>query len=274
MNIDKIIVFVFLLLNISCAEQKNVKLPDNAGNRTNSENSSKQTQETNLTFSIIREMPHDTDAFTQGLYYLNGFLYESTGQYRKSSLRKIDAKTGQIINSVKIENSYFAEGLTIFRNKIYQLTWISNTGFIYDLKSMNQTGSFLYYGEGWGITNDDKSLIMSDGTNGLRYLNPKTFEVEKTLFVTDNNSMPVNNLNELEMVNGEIWANVWMQDYIVRINPSDGKVVAKYDLSSLKDRLTITPETDVLNGIAYDKVKGEYYVTGKNWNKIFVIKFN
>jgi glutamine cyclotransferase len=139
---------------------------------------------------------------------------------------------------------------------------------------MNQTGTFHYYGEGWGITNDENSLIISDGTNGLRFLNPRTFVLENTIFVTDQNSNPVSNLNELEMIDGYIWANVWMQNYIVRIDGTSGKVVSRLDLSELRNKITITPETDVLNGIAYDKEKDEFYVTGKNWNKIFVIKVN
>jgi glutamine cyclotransferase len=270
----KIIIIISLALTISCAEQKNLNSQIKSADKSETKSDLVANPINELSYTILRELPHDTEAFTQGLYYLNGFLYESTGQYRKSSLRKIDAGTGNILKIEKVDNSYFAEGLTIFKNKIYQLTWISNTGFIYDLSTMNQTGKFHYYGEGWGITNDENSLIISDGTNGLRFLNPRTFVLENTIFVTDQNSNPVSNLNELEMIDGYIWANVWMQNYIVRIDSTSGKVVSRLDLSELRNKITITPETDVLNGIAYDKVKDEFYVTGKNWNKIFVIKVN
>jgi glutamine cyclotransferase len=221
---------------------------------------------------IVRELPHDTQAYTQGLIYFKGLLYESTGQYGESSLRKLDPKTGAILLKTELENQYFAEGIAIFNNKIYQLTWRSGTGFVYDLMTMKQTGTFTYYGEGWGITADKKYLIMSDGTNALRFLDPKTFEIVKTIFVVDENSIPLQYLNELEYINGEIWANVYTRNYIVRINPDDGRVISRIDLSFLIDKIEVTPETDVLNGIAYDKKRDEYYFTGKNWNKIFVIK--
>jgi glutamine cyclotransferase len=273
-DMAKMIIIISLALTISCAEQKNLNSQIKSADKSETKSDLVANPINELSYTILRELPHDTEAFTQGLYYLKGFLYESTGQYRKSSLRKIDAGTGNILKMEKVDNSYFAEGLTIFKNKIYQLTWISNTGFIYDLSTMNQTGTFHYYGEGWGITNDENSLIISDGTNGLRFLNPRTFVLENTIFVTDQNSNPVSNLNELEMIDGYIWANVWMQNYIVRIDATSGKVVSRLDLSELRNKITITPETDVLNGIAYDKVKDEFYVTGKNWNKIFVIKVN
>ncbi len=221
---------------------------------------------------IIRELPHDTQAYTQGLIYYKGMLYESTGQYDESSLRKIDPQTGNVLQTINLENKYFAEGIAIFNNKIYQLTWRQGIGFIYELSTMRQTGTFTYYGEGWGITNDNKYLVMSDGTNALRYLDPQTLQIVKTIFVIDENSIPLQYLNELEYINGEIWANVYTSNYIIRINPEDGRLVSRIDLSFLKDKIEITPETDVLNGIAYDKEHDEYYFTGKNWNKIFVIK--
>jgi len=223
-------------------------------------------------YEIIKELPHDTQAYTQGLIYHNGFLYESTGQYRKSSLRKINPNTGEIIKNIKIPDNYFAEGLTIFNSKIYQLTWIENTGFVYDLETLKQVASFSFYGEGWGLTNDDKHLILSDGSNVLRYIEPTSFEVVKTLTVLNENSYPMRNLNELEYVDGYIWANIYMENYIVQIDPKTGRVVSRIDLTPLRDRLTLGPETDVLNGIAYDKEHDVFYFTGKNWNKIFIAK--
>lgn len=221
---------------------------------------------------VVREINHDTAAYTQGLIYYKGDLYESTGQYGESTLRKLNPKTGKILEKIPLESKYFAEGIAIFKNSIYQLTWRAGTGFIYDLMTMRQTGTFTYYGEGWGITSDGKNLIMSDGTNALRFLDPKTMQVVKTIFVLDRNSYPLYYLNELEYINNEIWANVYMSNNIVRINPEDGHLISTIDLSFLKNKITITPSTDVLNGIAYDKKNDEYYFTGKNWNKIFVLK--
>ncbi len=221
---------------------------------------------------VVREINHDTRAYTQGLIYYKGDLYESTGQYGESTLRKLNLKTGKILKKIPLASKYFAEGIAILNNSIYQLTWRAGTGFIYDLMTMRQTGTFTYYGEGWGITSDGKNLIMSDGTNALRFLDPKTMQVIRTIFVLDRNSYPLYYLNELEYINNEIWANVYTSNYIVRINPEDGHLISKIDLSFLKNKITVTPSTDVLNGIAYDKKNDEYYFTGKNWNKIFVMK--
>lgn len=221
---------------------------------------------------IVRELPHDTEAYTQGLIYHNGYLLESTGQYRESSLRKIDTKTGKILRKISIPDNYFGEGIALFKNKIFMLTWRSGSGFIFDLMTFKQLGTFTYYGEGWGLTSDGKYLIMSDGTNAIRFLEPKTLQIVRTIYVVDENSIPLNYLNELEYIDGEIWANVYTRNYIVRINPDDGRIISKIDLSFLIEKIDVTPNTDVLNGIAYDKKHDEYYFTGKNWNKIFVIK--
>lgn len=277
------IVFALLVLaNLSCAKNGGdyKTKSDNHGTTSQKEPSSADSEQADsqepvkpfYSFEIIKELPHDTQAYTQGFIYHNGFLYESTGQYRKSSLRKINPNTGEIIKNIKIPDKYFAEGLTIFNNKIYQLTWFENTGFIYDLETMKQIGSFSYYGEGWGLTNDDKHLILSDGSNVLRYIDPTNFEVVKTLTVLNENSYPMRNLNELEYVAGYIWANIYMENYIVQIDPKTGRVVSRIDLTPLRDKLTIGPETDVLNGIAYDKESDVFYFTGKNWNKIFIAK--
>jgi glutamine cyclotransferase len=274
-----------LLLGASCnSKKKEEKIKIYSDTSQISKQTNKDTAKTEIKTSntpdvfteikIIRELNHDTQAYTQGLIYHNGYLYESTGQYRKSSLRKIDPKTGKILFKTPLADNYFAEGIAIFNNKLYQLTWRSSTGFIYDLMTLRQTGTFSYYGEGWGITSDGKNLIMSDGTNALRFLDPKTLEIVKTVFVVDKNSYPLNYLNELEYINGEIWANVYMKNFVVRINPDDGKVTSVVDLSFLLKKIELTPDTDVLNGIAYDKKHDEYYFTGKNWNKIFVIKMN
>lgn len=277
-----IIVLTFvILLGISCAQKDAEKtIPQTKSTAETMQKDSEKLEDSEsapaeeITWEIIREIDHPTNAYTQGLLYHNGFLYEGTGQNGSSSVRKIDAKTGSILQQTNLENRYFGEGITIFDNKLYQLTWVSNTGFIYDLMGLKQTGTFEYFGQGWGLCTDGRHLIMSDGTNALRFLNPKTFKTEKTVMVVDERGMPLRNLNELEYINDEIWANVYMRNYIVIIDPVKGKVKRSIDLSLLQTKIDIGPETDVLNGIAYDKKRDEYYFTGKNWNKIFVVKLN
>ncbi len=277
-NYEYIIIFSLaftLLLGASCNSKK--KEPQNTNIRQSSDNAKteeKTTVEDFRNIEIIRELEHDTQAYTQGLLFKDGYLYESTGQYRESSLRKIDPNSGKILFKTKLADNYFAEGIAVFKNKLYQLTWRSATGFIYDLMTLQQTDTFSYYGEGWGLTSNGHHLIMSDGSNALRFLDPKTLQTVKTIFVIDQNSVPLNYINELEYINGDIWANVYMKNYVVRINPDDGRVISVIDLSFLLKKIEITAETDVLNGIAYDKKHDEYYFTGKNWNKIFVCKIN
>ena len=221
-------------------------------------------------YTVVNTYPHDHAAFTQGLLYLNGFLYESTGQYGQSSLRKVELKTGKVLQQVPVSGEFFAEGLALLNGKLYQLTWQSKTGFIYDLDTFKQTGQFFYQTEGWGLTTDGKSLILSDGSDQIRFIDPATFTVQRTINVRENNQ-PVANLNELEFIKGEIYANIWQTDRIVRIDPKTGQVLRDYDLSGLlpdQDRVN----ADVLNGIAYDPDGDHLYVTGKYWPKLFEIK--
>jgi glutaminyl-peptide cyclotransferase len=224
------------------------------------------------TYEVVNSWPHDTGAFTQGLVFYDDALLESTGHYGQSKLRRIEIKTGKVTQSVDIAPDYFAEGITIFNGKIYQLTWTTHKGFIYDLKTFKRRGEFAIEGEGWGLTNDDHLLIQSDGSSTLRFLDPDTFKTVKTVNVLDN-GVPVTELNELEYIKGEIYANIWKSDRIARIDPATGHVLAWIDLSGLltPDERT-RPGEDVLNGIAWDDKDGRLFVTGKRWPRLFEIK--
>ena len=222
-------------------------------------------------FKTVNSWAHDPDAYTQGLIYVNGALYESTGRYGLSSLRKVELTTGKVLKKVDVEQQYFAEGMTLFHGKIFQLTWKAQKGFIYD-EDFNRTGEFTYEGEGWGLTHDDQSLIMSDGTNHIRFLDPTTFKVQRTINVLDQGK-PLLELNELEYVKGEIFANIWQTDRIVRIDPHDGKILGWIDMSGLlKLKDDYDKPFDVLNGIAYDEAGDRLFVTGKLWPKLFEIR--
>ena len=223
-----------------------------------------------LAVKVIRTYPHDPHAFTQGLECYGGYLYESTGIAGQSTLRKVALDTGQVIQKISLPSQYFGEGLTIFRGKIYQLTWLSTKGFVYDLRSFRKVGEFPYDNEGWGLTHDDRSLIMSDGTNKIRYIDPVSFGVTRTLEVYAGGEGVVN-LNELEYVKGEIFANIWHSPRIARIDARSGQVLAWIDLTSIVSKERHGDES-VLNGIAYDKAGDRLFVTGKNWSRLFEIE--
>ena len=222
-------------------------------------------------YKIKNSWPHDRHAYTQGLIFLDGVLYESTGQYGSSSLRKVELKTGKVLKQISIPNTYFAEGMTVFQNKVFQLTWQEQKGFIYDPATFEKRGEFTYTGEGWGLTHDSESLIMSDGTSRIRFLDPTTLQTTRTINVTDRGA-PVDQLNELEYIAGEIYANIWQTDRIARIDPKTGKILGWIDLSGLLKTKERTGEEDVLNGIAYDEVGKRLFVTGKMWPKLFEIE--
>jgi glutamine cyclotransferase len=222
-----------------------------------------------LSATVVKSFPHDPQAFTQGLEFFDGYFYESTGRQRQSTLRQVVVETGKVVKSVRLPDESFGEGLTIFRGKIYQLTWLDKTGFIYDLRTFRKLGRFPYSTEGWGLTHDGASLILSDGTNRLQYIDPESFRVTKTLEVFAG-SEAVTNLNELEFIRGEIWANIWHSDRLARIDPKSGQVTAWIDLATISGAETREPE-DVLNGIAWDSVRQRLFVTGKNWSKVFEI---
>ena len=222
------------------------------------------------TCKIIREFPHDPGAFTQGLVFHGGYLLEGTGLNGFSSLRRVDLKTGKVIKIKKLPHQYFGEGIAVHGGKIYQLTWRSRIGFVCDLKSFRQLEAFSYEGEGWGLTSDGKRLIMSDGSDSLRFLDPKSFQTTGVLKVRDG-SKPVFLLNELEFVKGEIMANVLGSDFVACIAPETGQVRRWLDLRALRSRFQ-SRDADVLNGIAYDAKSGRLFVTGKKWPVLFEIK--
>ncbi len=222
------------------------------------------------TYRVVRSYPHDHNAFTQGLIYLGGFLYEGTGLNGRSTLRKVKLETGEVVMEKRIEEKYFGEGITDWGGELVQLTWQTNVGFVWDRATFQMKKSFNYGGEGWGLTHDSKQLILSDGSPVLRYLDPQTLVEKGRLVVLDGNR-PVANLNELEWVKGEIWANIWQTERIARISPQTGKVVGWIDLRGLLTP-TESREVDVLNGIAYDEKSDRLFVTGKLWPKLFEIK--
>ena len=222
-------------------------------------------------YQLIKTYPHDPDAYTQGLVYVDGYLYESTGLNGRSSVRKVRLETGEVLARTAVEAAYFAEGLAEWRGRLLQLTWQSGTGFIYDRASLNLKGTFAYTGEGWGLTHDGKRLILSDGTATLRFLNPESFRETGRIVVRDRGS-PVSNLNELEFIRGEIYANVWHSNRIARISPSTGQVVGWIDLTGLLPMGSVSNPEAVLNGIAYDSKQDRLFVTGKLWPKLFEIR--
>jgi glutamine cyclotransferase len=215
------------------------------------------------TYEVINSWTHDTKAFTQGLVFYQGSLYESTGKYGSSSLRKVDLRTGKIKKKIDLDSQTFAEGIAIYQGKIYQLTWTEHKAFVYDVKSFRLEGELSYESEGWGLTHDEHQLIMSDGTNQLRFIDPATFKATRTISVFD---------NELEYVKGEIYANVWKSDRIARIDPDNGKLIGWIDLKGLLPYGEHPNSEDVLNGIAYDETDDRLFVTGKRWPKIFEIR--
>ena len=224
-------------------------------------------------YKIINEYPHDITSYTQGLEFYNGELYESTGQYRESKLRKVDYKTGEVIKNVDLADEFFGEGLTVLNNKIYQLTWKRGTGFVYDVDSFEKTGSFKYgnSAEGWGICNDGKNLYKSDGTEKIWTLNPETL-VEESYIQAYHNKGKVVELNELEWVNGKIYANRYNKNGVAIINPETGAVEGVIDFTPLRKKVTQHPKLDVLNGIAYNPETKTLFVTGKRWDKLFEVE--
>jgi len=223
------------------------------------------------TFQVVKGFPHDPGAFTQGLAYADGYIYEGTGMYGRSTLRKVRLEDGKVLRSVALDERYFGEGITLFQDRIMQLTWREGRGFVYDKESFTLIDDFPISTEGWGLTNDGIHLIMSDGSATLTYLDPFTFQPIKQIAVFDS-AGPVVRLNELEYIQGEIYANVWLTDSIARINPSSGRVTGWIDLSGLlgpEDREGYN--VDVLNGIAYDAENERIFVTGKLWPALFEV---
>src|SRR5512133_545798 len=220
-------------------------------------------------YNVIRTYPHDKRAYTQGLVWNDGYFLEGTGQTGESSLRKVDPESGKVISQVNLEPSLFGEGVALLGDRIFQLTWTSRVGFVYDLKTFSLVNKIYYQTQGWGLTTMGDRLVMSDGTNVIRFLDAD-FNVLSSVEVWDNKGK-VENLNELEMINGELWANIWQTDRIARIDPLTGKVTGYIDLANLLPREDRGPDTDVLNGIAWDAQKNRIFVTGKYWPRLFEI---
>ena len=223
------------------------------------------------TYRVIESYPHSTDSYTQGLLFADGVMWEGTGEYGHSRLQRIDLETGRTDVVATLPRSEFGEGIALLDGKIYQLTWENNKAYVYDAATGRQLRTFAYAGEGWGLTTDGERLYMSDGSEYLRILDPETFRVQRSVSVTFRGA-PVQLLNELEWIDGKIWANVYVTDQIVIIDPASGIVEGVIDLRGLLPDEEIAPDTDVLNGIAYDAASERIFVTGKRWSKLFEIE--
>jgi glutamine cyclotransferase len=235
---------------------------------------------TTISYDIVNEYPHDPTAFTEGLEFKDGILYESTGNYGHSDIRKTDVKKGKVLLSHKMDGRYFGEGLTLLNGKLYQLTYREGKGFVYDPATLREEGTFTFNTEeGWGMTNNGTDLIFDDGTNILHYIDPASFKEVKQLAVTDEHG-PVNEINELELIHGYFYANQWKTENILKIDTATGHVVGRADLSSLRERagipgLSNDPRApEVMNGIAYDAATNRIFITGKNWPKLIEIKLD
>jgi glutaminyl-peptide cyclotransferase len=248
-----------LVVSLPLSGQAPVNIPP-AGSRT-----------PRYSYLVVHTYPHDPAAFTQGLEYRDGFLYEGTGLTGRSSIRRVAIDTGKVVQEHRIPPEYFGEGITLMGGTLFELTWKSQIGFVYDTATFQERRTFKYVGEGWGLTHDDSNVIMSDGTASLRFLDPNTLTERRRITVTDG-GVAITNLNELESVQGEIWANVWQTDYIARVSPRDGHVVGWVNLKGLLGGPYASGSVDVLNGIAYDAEHDRIFVTGKLWPKLFEIK--
>jgi glutaminyl-peptide cyclotransferase len=222
-------------------------------------------------YKVIHTFAHDRNAFTQGLVYDNGVLFEGTGQEAGSSLREVELESGKVLRQHNLDDALFGEGITLYHNLIYEVTWKNKTGFVYNKSDFRLLNKIFYQTEGWGLTTINDKIVMSDGTNILYFYDPEMFTVVSKIEVYDNEKK-VDNLNELEYINGEIWANIWMTDLIARIDPVSGKVLAYVDLKDILPKSDRDPDTDVLNGIAYDAAGKRIFVTGKRWPKLFEIR--
>lgn len=262
----------FILL-ASCGENKTDNTQDN-------NNTTAIPAPTNLNYSIVKVYPHDTSYFTEGLIWYNNALYEGTGLEGESRLVKVDLESGKYSQKLDLAKDYFGEGITILNDKIYQLTWMNHKVFVYDLATFKKIKEFTWNMEGWGITHNGKQLILSTGSSNLYFVNPETFAIEKTVGVYDNNGY-LANINELEFVNGSVYANVYLKDLIVKINPETGLVEGRIDFTDLLkktnqsfDEAVYMEKGYVLNGIAYNAANNSFYITGKKWPALYEIKLN
>ena len=261
----KIFSLVLLISLIACKNKDN--------NHTNGDKIPPDSPK-GMTHSIVGTYPHDTSSYTQGLIIYNGNMYEGTGNYGHSMLKQVDMKTGKAIREISLDKKYFGEGVTILNDTVYQLTWKEKTVFVYTLKDFKKIKEFSVDIEGWGLTNDGKNLIVSTGSSDLFYYDPSTFKLIKAQTITDAGS-PTHDINELEYINGFIYANQYQAPYIFKIDPASGQIVAKADLTGMWDRIkAIDPEADVPNGIAYDAATKKIYITGKWWPELYEVQFS
>lgn len=283
-DLKNTIFFLLLIFSLACCSNGGKKADEDNINNSNQAKKSniilpqKKTINQNFVLphgdyksEVIKKYSHLRTSFTEGFEYIDGFLYESTGMVGSSELMKCELETGKIVQNRRIPGLHFGEGMTVFGNRIYQITWQSGICFVWDKRTFELINTFNYNGEGWGITNDGEQLIMSNGTNLIRFVNPKNFNTERTIEVLDEN-YPVKYINELEYVNGEIWANVWQKDKIYRIDPESGNLLGKIDIFNLYKYIKPSDSPDVLNGIAYDSENNRIFVTGKYWPFVFEIK--
>jgi glutamine cyclotransferase len=263
------IVLTMILVSVSCDGKKPAlaQSPVGNGHRPPPE----WQAATDLSYEVVAELPHDAEAYTQGLVLHDGHWIESTGKNGQTTLRRVDPATGAVVLKKNLVANFFGEGCTVLGGKIYQLSWKNQEGFVYDAASFQWQKNFSYTGEGWGLTNDGTSLIMSNGSNILQFIDPVTFKPGKVLKV-EWNGQPLDKLNELEFIEGEIFANIWFKDQIVRIDPANGRVIGMIDLAGIDKKEKRLEEDNVLNGIAYDPVTRNIFVTGKCWPKIYQIR--
>ena len=274
----KFFVPLFLIIGLisACSDSSNSSANSNTATETTASNEAPV-----ITYTILNALPHDKDSYTEGFLMHNGKLFESSGapegnDKTRSVVGIVDPATGAIAVKAELDRKiYFGEGITILGDKLYQLTWTNKKGFIYDLKTFKKIGEFTFPSkEGWGMTTDGSSLIMSDGSSNLTYLDPLTFRTNRIVGVTDNNG-PVGNINELEYVNGNILANIYQTSYIIRIDPNTGKVLGKADFSNLVKEVKLKdPDVDYMNGIAWDSAKNKIYITGKLWPNMYEVRLN
>lgn len=273
------IISIFCLVTLACSGSANSGGTNNAKNGVTGP--AKSSPVPVYGYEIVKTHPHDPDAFTQGLIFHDGFLYESTGQERKSAIRKIDIETGKVVQKVDLPADNFGEGITLLNGKIYSLTWQNRIARVYDINDFKLLKEFSYQGEGWGITNDGTDLYMTDSTHVIRVVDPETFRSKRMIAVMREDGRPLMNINELEFVKGEIWANIWHSErpetlgkpnYIARIDPASGKIVGWIDLDGISPDDTRRDSENTLNGIAYDPATERIWVTGKMWRKLYEIK--
>ncbi len=274
-------VFSLLLLSLACSEKPARSNMNLTVNKTSTNSAKTSAALPVYTYEIVKTYPHDPKAFTEGLFFYNGFLYESTGQEGRSDLRKVELETGKIVQQFKLPKDSFGEGTTVLNGKIYQLTYQEGRAFVYDAETFKLLNEFSYQGEGWGLTTDGTNLFMTDRTHVIRVIDPETFRTIRSLVVLREDGKPLMQINELEYIKGEIWSNIWhseesnilgKENYIARIDPNSGNILGWIDLSGISPEDVARDSENTLNGIAYDAQNDRIFVTGKQWKKLFEIK--